>query len=39
MAIIPSQKKESEKIFKRETKPLIHVEWQAGDETLEVKNH
>ena len=38
MAIIPSQK-ESEKIFKRETKPLIHVEWQAGDETLEVKNH
>ncbi|MEY2355962.1 hypothetical protein [Lysinibacillus capsici] len=32
-------KKESEKIFKRETKPMIHVEWQSEDETLEVKNH
>jgi len=32
-------KKESEKMFKREAKPMIHVQWQSESETLEVKNH
>ncbi|KOY83493.1 hypothetical protein I6G82_07100 [Lysinibacillus macroides] len=32
-------KKESEKIFKRDTKPEIHMHWQSKNETLEVKNH
>ncbi|MEK8197976.1 MULTISPECIES: hypothetical protein [Lysinibacillus] len=32
-------KKESEKMFKRDAKPIIHMKWQTKSETLEVKNH
>jgi len=32
-------KKESEKFFKRNAKPIIHMEWQSDSETLDIKNH
>ncbi|WP_155590987.1 hypothetical protein [Lysinibacillus cavernae] len=32
-------KKESERIFKRDAKPMIHMQWQSEVETLDVKNH
>ncbi|WP_375200654.1 hypothetical protein [Bacillus sp. RS11] len=32
-------KKESEQIFKEDTSPIIHIQWQSYDETLEVQNN
>lgn len=32
-------KKESEKMFKRDAQPIIHLGWQSKSESLEVKNH
>lgn len=32
-------KKESEQIFKEDTAPIIHIQWQSYDETLEVQNN
>ncbi|MGD2197004.1 hypothetical protein [Lysinibacillus fusiformis] len=32
-------KKESEKFFKRNAKPIIHMQWLSENETLEIRNH